>query len=206
MLAKTSKQIKKVAFFGDADAKRNDEHFIDAYNTAKLLAENGYCIINGGGPGVMLASTLGAKSAGGRVETVIVNPNNRPANFEGDCYENTSVADKNIAMPNYDKRLNKLVEVADAFVIFKGGTGTLAEVGLTWSKAKFDFGHHEPLIFFGDFWRNIVDTLVVDLDLEKKEQKVYEIVDTPEDILEILNNRHTVKKPAYKKLLSWLGI
>ena len=45
--------IRRVAFFGDANIPETDPDYIDAYQTAKLLAENGMVIVNGGGPGIM---------------------------------------------------------------------------------------------------------------------------------------------------------
>ena len=180
MLAKTNKVIKRVAFFGDAEAKSTEQHFIDAYNTAKLLAENGYIVVNGGGPGVMLAATLGAKSAGGRVETVILNPKYRPKNYEGDCEENNKLSDRIIKTKNYPERLNKLIDIADAFVIFNGGVGTLSEVGLTWQMAKFEYGdrEHEPLIFFGDKLAELIKDLTSKLNFDPLEEKLYQIVYT----------------------------
>jgi uncharacterized protein (TIGR00725 family) len=181
-MMKTNKKIMRVAFFGDAQAVKNQKHFEMAKKTANLLAKNGYIIANGGGPGVMLASTLGAKEVGGKVEVVVVKKENVPGNFEGRCEENLILADKVYEMANYENRLNKLVEIADAFVIFKGGTGTLAEVGIVWSKAKFDYGNHEPLIFVGEEWREIVPIITQKLRLETTEKRVYEIVSRPEEV------------------------
>jgi uncharacterized protein (TIGR00725 family) len=194
MLAKTNKTIKRVAFFGDAEAKSGDQHYKEAYEVAKLLAENGFTVVNGGGPGVMLASTLGAKAGKGRVEIVILDPKKQPDNYEGIDKENFNLADKKYVTGNYPNRLNKLVDVADAFVIFKGGTGTLSEVGLTWEMAKFEYGNHEPLIFMGDNWHDIITTISNELDLDNKEKKVYELVNTPEEVLEILIKRKGSKK------------
>jgi len=185
-MMKTNKKIVRVAFFGDAEAVKNQEHFEMARKTASLLAKKGYIITNGGGPGVMLASTLGANEAGGKVEVVVVNEDNVPENFEGRCEENIKLSDKVYEMANYENRLNKLVEIADAFVIFRGGTGTLAEVGLVWSKAKFDYGNHEPLIFVGKEWQQIVPIIVQNLGLETTEKRVYVIVSRPEEVLEKL--------------------
>jgi uncharacterized protein (TIGR00725 family) len=189
MLAKTNKTIKRVAFFGDAEAKKNDEHFKQAFNTAKLLAKEGFIIVNGGGPGVMLASTLGAKEEGGKVEIVVLDPKRQPENYEGICETNFDMADKKIFTKNYSHRLNKLIEVADAFVIFKGGTGTLSEVGLTWEMAKFEYGHHEPLIFFGDYWRETIESMEKNLDFDKKEKTVYQIVYEAGEVAEILTKK-----------------
>lgn len=183
MLAKTKKIIKRVAFFGDGAAGKRSKHFRLAFMTAKLLAENGYIIVNGGGPGIMLAATLGAKAGGGKVEVVSLDERKEPENYEGACRKNIEMADTMIITQNYPERLNKLVEIADAFAIFKGGAGTLSEVGLTWEMAKFDYGRHEPLIFVGRCWKNIVRDLIRDLQLEKMEQRVVEVVEKPEQVL-----------------------
>jgi uncharacterized protein (TIGR00725 family) len=204
MLAKTKKIIKRVAIFGDADAKKTDQHFIDAFNTAKLLAENGYIVINGGGPGVMLAATLGAKAGGGRVETVVLDPKKKMPNYEGSNKENDDLADKIIKTKDYPSRLNKLIEVGDAFVIFDGGVGTLSEVGLTWQMAKFDYGKHEPLIFFGEKLEGLVNTLIAELKYDPIEKKVYEIALTPEEVVEIIKNRKGIKKNRIKSLVDRL--
>jgi len=182
-MKKTTKKIKRVAIFGDGEARQNDRHFKDAAEVARLLAKNGYIIVNGGGPGVMRAATLGAKEGGGKVEVVIVNPSEKIGNYEGVDEENLKMADKIIKADTYDSRLSKLVEIADAFVFFKGGTGTISEMGLAWSKAKFDYGHHEPLIFFGKFWKEIIGGLMKGLGLEEIEKEVVVIVDKTEDVM-----------------------
>ena len=186
MFKKTTKIIKSVAIFGDAEALDGQRHFELARKTAKLLAENGFTVVNGGGPGVMLAATIGAKEGKGRVELSIVDKKNLPSNFEGSSPLNLKLADKIYEMGSYENRLNKLVEIADAHVIFKGGTGTIAEAGLVWSKAKFDFGKHEPLIFVGKEWEKIVPIIAKDLKLETVEKEVYKLVETPEEVLRAL--------------------
>jgi len=209
MLAKTNKIIKRVAIFGDADAKKTDQHFIDAFNTAKMLAENGYIIVNGGGPGVMLAATLGAKAGGGRVETVILDPKRKMKNYEGFNKENHELADKEYKTRNYPNRLNKLIEVGDAFVIFNGGVGTLSEVGLTWQMAKFEYGDHEPLIFFGNELGEMVESLIEKLKYDSVEKKLYQIVKTPEEVLETIKSRrgksNTENTGLVGKLMRWFN-
>ena len=209
MLAKTNKTIKRVAIFGDADAKKTDQHFIDAYNTAKLLAQNGYIIVNGGGDGVMLAATLGAKAGGGRVETVIIDPKRKLKNFEGFNKENHELADKEYKTKNYPDRLTKLIEVGDAFVIFKGGVGTLSEVGLTWQMAKFEYGEHEPLIFFGSELGELVELLIQKLKYDSIEKKVYQTVYTAEEVVETVTKRMGKPEPEEKglvgKIMRWFN-
>lgn len=195
MLAITKKKIKRVSFFGDADAKKNDQHYIDAFNTAKLLAKNGYIVVNGGGPGVMLASTLGAKAGGGKVELVIIDKKVKMGvNYEGTNDENESNADQTYVTETIQDRTEKIVELADAHIVFKGGTGTMAELSLVWEKAKFEYGKHEPLIFFGDCWKKTIEVLVENLDFDKIEKKVYAFADNPEEVLKIIKDKKSLKK------------
>lgn len=186
MIAKTDKNIKRVAFFGDADLPVNDRSCVLAKETAKLLAENGYIIVNGGGPGIMKASTDGAEMGGGKVELVIIDPKFEPGNYEGSDKENMDYAQKIYMTKNIHERVSKLVEIADAFVIFKGGTGTLAEVGLVWELAKFEYGHHEPLVFVGKEWEIIVKDIISKMHFEEKEKRVVATVETAKEVLKAL--------------------
>lgn len=187
MIAKTNKKIRRVTFFGDGDRLCEEKkHYRDAYKVAKLLGENGYIIVNGGGPGVMKAATLGAVAGGSCAEVVILDPKKEPANYEGVDKENLKLAKRVIKTPNYESRLKKLMEVGDAYIIFKGGTGTISEIGMTWNRAKYEYGNHEPLIFFGIFWKKIVADLVLGLNLEEKEKKVVEVVSSPKKVLALL--------------------
>ena len=187
MITETSKQIKRVTFFGDGDKQcEGKKHYQDAFDVAKLLAENGYVIVNGGGPGVMKAATFGAKAGKGLTEIVILDPEKEPANYEGVDKKNLELANKVIKTSTYEVRLKKLMKLGDVFIIFKGGTGTISEIGMAWNRAKYEYGHHEPLIFFGEFWKKIVDGLTDGLNLEDKEKKVVEVVKTPQEVLELL--------------------
>jgi len=134
----TTKVIRRIAIFGGSDLLPADLAYQLTFTTAKLLAASGYIIINGGGTGIMEAATLGAKEAGGRVEIIVIDPPDQPGNYEGIDKNNLSLADEIIVTHDYQARMNKLMEIADAFIIIKGGTSTLSEVGLTWEIAKYD--------------------------------------------------------------------
>jgi len=209
MLSITKKKIKRVAFFGDADAKESDQHYIDAFNTAKLLAQNGYIIINGGGPGVMMASTLGAEAGGGKSEVVIIDEKvDMGKIYEGNISDNLEKTEKIYRTKTIQERTEKIIDLADAHVIFNGGTGTMAELSLAWEKAKFEYGKHEPLIFFGDCWKRTIEALVENLNFDKIERKVYAFAESPEKVLKIIkdkkssrNNEGTGLVSKFKKLI-----
>jgi uncharacterized protein (TIGR00725 family) len=186
MMKKTTKLIKRVAFFGDSMVTENEESYKLAFETAKLLAKNDYIIVNGGGPGIMEAATKGAKEAGGKVEIVMIKKEDEPNNYEGSDPENVEAADKKYWVRNIEERNKKLIEIADAFVIFKGGTGTLAEVGMVWDLAKFEYGHQEPLIFVGKEWEAVVKSIIENMDYENKEKRVIATVESPEEVLKTL--------------------
>lgn len=184
------KKIKKrfrVAFFGNSDVKKRSLSFIDAYDTAQLLSKNNFTIINGGGPGIMLASTLGAVSVHGRAEAVVINPKSQPiAHYEGQYPENISQVKRIYSLKSYQGRLSKLIKLASAYVIFYGGTGTLAEMAYVWSEAKFAFPRQKPIIFYGKKWRKIINTITSELKFEKIEKQICYFVTKPEQVLEII--------------------
>lgn len=188
-MKKTVKKRFRVAFFGDGQAAKRSAHFIDAYDVAQLLAKYKYVIVNGGGPGVMLASTLGAASVGGRSEAVVINAEHQPTkHYEGQSEANLAAVKKIYSLKSYQGRLHKLIRLADAYIVFYGGTGTLAEMTFVWSEAKFAYPKAKPIIFYGKKWKKIITTLGHELNLEKKEMKVCYFAHDPDSVLTILNN------------------
>jgi len=182
--------IRNVAFFGDANISKNDPVYKDAFETAKILAENGFTIVDGGGPGVMQAATSGAEEGGGTTLTVTFDPVNAPG-YEGRYLKN--IPDKEIVTTNYIDRMFKLMEHGDIFVIFKGGSGTISEFGTAWVLAKLYYGYHKPFILFGSFWAEMIDVFRKNMNIDKKELSVFEIVAKPEEVLSAINRLYKHK-------------
>lgn len=174
------KLIKNVTFLGYADAKETDEPFKAAYEVARLLALEGYTVVNGAGPGVMKASTMGAKSVGGHVIGATFLPKDIPA-FEG--RDPSNKVDELIILSNYLERTLKLLELGQIYVIFNGGTGTISEFGMAWGLARLHFGHHKPLILYGDFWQEIIFAFTKGMYIRAEERKVFRIVNSPSQVL-----------------------
>jgi uncharacterized protein (TIGR00730 family) len=172
--------IKNIAFFGDANISEADETYISAFDVAEILAQAGYVVVDGGGPGVMQAATSGAQKGGGETITVTFDPVNAPG-FEGKYVSN--VPDQEVITTNYIERMFKLMEKGDVFIIFKGGSGTISEFGTAWVLAKLYFGHHKPFILFGNFWAEIIDVLRKNMNIDANELGVFEIVRTKEEVL-----------------------
>ena len=175
--------IQNVTFLGYADAKQADDPFKAAYEVARLCAHKGYTIVNGGGPGVMKASTMGAKSAGGKAIGVTFFPKDIPV-FEG--RDETNKVDHLIVVENYLERTLKLLELGHIFVIFNGGTGTISEFGMAWGLARLYFGHHKPLILYGDFWQEIIFAFTKGMYIRSEERNVFKIVNKPQSALDAI--------------------
>ena len=172
--------IRNITIFGFSEAQIEDTLYKVAFQTAKLLAQEGYTIINGGGPGVMRAASEGARAGGGKAIGVFFNPAGM-TNFEG--RDTTNPLDEEIELPNYVERTLKLLELGDIYVIFAGGTGTISEFGMAWGLARLYFGYHKPLILYGAFWQEIIEVFKKNMHLRGEELKVYRIVRTPQEVL-----------------------
>ncbi len=176
-------KIKQVAIFGYADAVEDDKLFQEVMQVSKILAEADFTVVDGGGPGVMRAATLGAKQVGGRVIGITFYPEDIQY-FEGRDPKN--LFDKEIKTKSYVERTLTLMEQGQAYVIFNGGTGTISEFGMAWGLARLYFGHHKPLILYGKFWRPIIEAFRKNMLLRPEELKVFKIVETPEQVIQAL--------------------
>jgi uncharacterized protein (TIGR00730 family) len=178
------KEISSVTFFGGAIGEEGDAHYDAALQIASLVAKSGRVVVNGGGPGVMLAATSGAKAAGGRTSVVYYRPE-LATNFKGEVAAN--VADVSTEEANYVMRTKKLLELGDAFIIFKGGTGTISEFAMAWGVARLYIDHYKPLILYGQFWHEIVAAFKKNMNIRPDEEKVYTIVTTPQEAMEAID-------------------
>ncbi len=178
-----TKLVKTVSCLGFADAGPEDPLYKEAYAVGAALAKAGFVVANGGGPGVMRATSEGAKSTGGHVVGVTFYPKD-VANFEG--RDKNNPIDEEIKTDNYLARTLKLLEVGQAYVIFRGGTGTISEFGMAWGLARLYFGHHKPLILYGKFWEDIMVSFMSHMRMRPEEFQVYRIATTPQEVLDSL--------------------
>ncbi|EKE12379.1 MAG: hypothetical protein ACD_13C00228G0014 [uncultured bacterium] len=171
--------IKNIAFFGDANISETDETYVQAFEVAEALGKRGYMIIDGGGPGVMEAATSGAKKGGGKTVAITFDPVGA-VGYEGRYIKN--VTDTEVVTTNYIERMFKLLEYGDVFIIFKGGSGTVSEFGTAWVLAKLYYGHHKPIILYGHFWAEILDTFRKNMNIDSTEMSVFEICGSCEEV------------------------
>ena len=118
---------KTIAIVGDAVIEENGKKYTLAYETGKLLVENGYRLQSGGMQGVMQAAFCGAKHATNAQDgdTVAIVPSFDRAS--ANPYADVVVA------TGLDLFRNVIVANADAVVVIGGGAGTLAEIASAWA-------------------------------------------------------------------------
>ena len=143
---------KTVTIFGTGNAKPGDSAYAMAYETGKVLAQAGFTIVNGGYGGTMLASAEGAFQVGGKTIGVTCSAFKR-----GRANEYIS---REIVTDSLDERLNKLIELGQAYVVLPGGTGTLLELAMVWELKNKGFMHQsKPVILVGRFWKPLIDLI-----------------------------------------------
>jgi len=182
-VAKSDLCINSVTFFGCSCGDVGDPHFDGAYETAKAIATSGRRVVNGGGPGVMLAATIGAQEVNGKTSAVYYRPE-LATNFKGEVAAN--FADKTYEEANYIMRTKKLLELGDAYIVFNGGTGTISEFAMAWGVARLYIDKHKPLILYGEFWEHLMQDFKKHMLIRPDEEKIYKIVNTPEDALKAI--------------------
>ncbi len=181
LLGMTTMKIQRISILGGAEWKEEEQTYKDCFETCKLLAQNGYAILNGGGPGVMKASTEGAHAGGGEVTAVTFYPNYPHPHYEGRDPKN--LFDEEVVTSDYFARTKELLVMGQCHVVFKGGTGTISEFGMSWASSRIHQGHQIPLVLFGDFWNEVVESFRKHMYMRPEEFKLYTIVTSPQEVL-----------------------
>ena len=141
---------RAVSVFGSARTPRDHPHYAAGVQIGAALAQAGYAVITGGGPGAMEAANRGASEAGGlSVGLGIELP------FEQDLNEWVDVG---IAFRYFFVRKTMFVKYAEAFVILPGGFGTLDELFEALTLVQTRKVTRFPVILFGTaYWSGLVD-------------------------------------------------
>ena len=152
---------KGVSIFGSARTGPDDPQYAAARETARLLAEAGYSIITGAGPGIMEAANRGAREGRGHsVGCNIELPFEQGAN---------PYVDTLINFRYFFVRKTMFIKYSDAFVIFPGGYGTLDELFEALTLIQTGKIYRFPVILFGRrYWAGLVRWLHSRALLEKK--------------------------------------
>ena len=135
---------KAVTIFGSARIGPDDPHYESALETARLLAEAGFAVITGAGPGIMEAGNKGARLGGGRsIGCNIELPFEQGANPYVDTLVNFRY---------FFVRKTMFIKYSVAFIIFPGGFGTLDELFEALTLIQTGKIYRFPVILFGRYY------------------------------------------------------
>jgi uncharacterized protein (TIGR00730 family) len=141
-----------VTVFGSARFHEDHEYYALGRRVGSALAEAGFTVMTGGGPGIMEAANRGAKEAGGRsVGCNIVLPHEQAAN---------PYLDVVMSFRHFFVRKVMLVKYSYAFIAMPGGYGTFDEIFEAATLIQTDKIRDFPIVLIGtEFWRPVVDVL-----------------------------------------------
>jgi uncharacterized protein (TIGR00730 family) len=180
-----------VSIFGSARTPSSDPHYIKAVEIAKILAEAGYGIITGGGPGIMEAANKGAQLAKGKsVGLNIVLPFEQTLNPFVD-------KDKSIDFDYFFVRKVMFMKYAQGFIVLPGGFGTLDELFEALTLVQTDKQAKFPIVFVDkEFWSPLINWIEKSL-LEKnkyispEDMNLFALVDSPQEAADIIFDFYT---------------
>ncbi len=184
---------KTTSIFGSSKVKEDNFWYQEAEKLAKILGENNFTIVTGGGPGIMEAANKGAVEAQARsVGLNIELPYEQPIN---------PYVKKSVSFHYFFVRKVMLTYAAEAYVFFPGGFGTLDEmtelVGLIQTKKI----HRVPIILVGiDYWQGLlkwIKEVVYEKyqAIDEQDLKIYQLVDSAEEAYKLIAS--SVKERTY---------
>jgi uncharacterized protein (TIGR00730 family) len=172
-----------VTVFGSARFDEENRYYRLAREMGRHLAQAGYAVITGGGPGIMEAANRGAKEAGGlSIGCNITLAKEQMPN---------SYLDDFVQFDHFFVRKVMLVKYSTAFVVLPGGFGTLDEVFETLTLIQTHTIEEFPVILMGsDYWCRmgefIEESLLGNKTIEPADVHLVHITDSPEEAIRII--------------------
>jgi uncharacterized protein (TIGR00730 family) len=172
-----------ITFFGSHSIKKSSADYKNAYNTSFALAEEGYAIMSGGGPGIMHAANAGAKKAGSPSIGVMA-----------DMLVEERISDNiftHQAAYNFMFVRRFILSIkSEALVFYPGGYGTLNELFEFLVLIQTGMIERVPVVLVDSkFWKGMnkwIDELAKSKMIKKSDLKLIQHADTTEEILQIV--------------------
>lgn len=178
---------KTVTIFGSARFNENSEWYGQARRLGKMLSDNGFVAVTGGGPGIMEAANRGATEGKNSRNSVGLNiqlPEEQRIN---------PYVKKGIGFHYFFTRKVMLSYAARAYVFFPGGFGTLDEffeITTLIQTKKID--EEIPVVLIGrEFWEPFIKWIDEDVfqkhgTIDKEDMEIYKLVDTVDEVFSII--------------------
>jgi uncharacterized protein (TIGR00730 family) len=178
-----------VTVFGSARFTKDSEHYKNAEKIGAALANLGFTVMTGGGPGIMEAANKGAYEAGGySVGCNIILP------FE---QKQNPYLNKWIDIPYFFLRKVILVKYSYAFVVMPGGIGTLDELfeALTLIQTKV-IQNFPVVIFDSEYHKELchhIQIMAENESISPEDMELLFVTDSVEDLVTHIET-HSIKQ------------
>jgi uncharacterized protein (TIGR00730 family) len=180
---------KAVTIFGSARLHEGSDVYAKAEELARNLADSGYAVLTGGGPGIMEAGNKGAMEAGGRsIGLNVTLPHEQaPNRFQTDT----------LGFKYFFVRKVMLVKYSTAFVVFPGGFGTIDELFEALTLIQTKKIKPFPVYLVGvEYWKGLVQWLQSTLlragTISEQDLYLFKVIDDisgiPDEIEEYYRN------------------
>ena len=172
-----------VTVFGSARIGRDHPQYALGRAIGRKLAEQGFAVITGGGPGVMEAANRGCQEGGGMsVGCNIELPHEQALN---------PYCDLGIQFRYFFARKTMFVKYADAFVILPGGFGTLDELFEALTLIQTGKIRHFPVVLVGsEYWSGLLawmrDVQLPAGAIAQPDIDLLQVTDDPDEVCRIV--------------------
>ena len=166
-----------VSVFGSARIDASDPMYEAARAVGRQLAEAGFAVITGGGPGMMEAANRGCREGGGlSIGCNIELPFEQGMN---------DYVDLGIDFRYFFVRKTMFVKYADAFVVFPGGYGTLDELFEALTLIQTGKVQGFPVVLYGsEYWQGLLswlrDRVGAEGKINEDDLHLFQICDDPD--------------------------
>ena len=175
-----------VSVFGSARTLPGTPYYDLGIAVGRALADKGYAVITGGGPGIMQAANQGATEAGGvSVGLNIALPHEQHVNPYVD-------AAHNLTFEFFFARKTMFVKYAQGYVVLPGGFGTMDELFESLTLIQTRKADRFPVVLMGtDYWSGLLDwvrgTLVEGGYVSPGDPDLVTLTDDPAEAAEIID-------------------
>jgi len=183
-----------VTVFGSARIKPEDPYYEKAVETARMLAEEGFPIITGGGPGIMEAANRGAQEGNGlSIGCNIELPFEQGLN---------PYVERAINFRYFFVRKTMFVKYSTAFIVFPGGYGTMDELFEALTLIQTGKVKHFPVILFGEeYWAGLAEWLRERVAGEGKiattDLRLFTVTDSPREAVATVRKARERRTKAF---------
>jgi uncharacterized protein (TIGR00730 family) len=187
-----------VTVYGSARLTEDNPLYGEISEITRRLAEVGFTIITGGGPGAMEAANRGAFEVGGTSVGL-----NIDLPFEQTLNSYTT---KSITFHHFFARKVMLVKYATAFVIMPGGWGTLDELSEVITLMQTQKIKPFPVILYkSEYWEGFLNwmenTVLARGSISPEDMELIRVCDDPDNVVEIVQSWYLRNELVGRKAL-----